>query len=155
MVPTLQNNDRLIVSKIPATWSKITRHAYIPKRYDVVVLKNTLANRFSSDGGDVQLVKRVIGLPGDKVVIKEGKITIYNPDNPDGFNPDEKLVTKDLNTQPDGLEVILKQNEIFVCGDNRPNSLDSRSKDVGAVTVDHVVGHVRLRILPFNKARFF
>ena len=155
MLPTLQNSDRLIVSKIPATWAKITRHKYVPKRYDIVVLKNSLANRFSSDGGDIQLVKRVIGLPGDKIVIKDGHITIYNKDNPDGFNPDENLVTKDIVTTPDGFETEIKAGEIFVCGDNRPNSLDSRSKDVGTVPVEHVVGHVRLRLLPFNKARFF
>jgi signal peptidase I len=155
MAPTLQNSDRLIVSKIPATWAKITRHKYVPKRYDVVVLKNSLANRFATDGGDIQLVKRVIGLPGDKVTINNGKITIYNKDNPNGFNPDENLVTKDITTTPDGFEAEIKDGEIFVCGDNRSNSLDSRSKDVGTVPVEHVVGHVRLRLLPLNKARFF
>ncbi len=155
MVPTLQNSDRLIVSKVPATWSKITRHKYIPKRYEIVVLKDTLAKRFSADGSDVQLVKRVIGLPGDRVVIKDQHIKIYNNDNPDGFNPDERLVTRDILTRPDGLDVTIGQGQIFVCGDNRPNSLDSRSEDIGPVPVEHVVGHVKMRLLPFNKAKFF
>ncbi len=152
MVPTLQDGDRLIVSKIPSTWSKITRHKYVPHRYDIVVLKDTLSERFAGSEGDIQLVKRVIGLPGDKVVIKDGKVTIYNSDEPDGINPDENLVTKNVKTYPDKT-VEVKAGQIFVCGDNRPNSLDSRSDQIGPVPVEHVVGHVTMRILPVNKAK--
>lgn len=154
MQPTLQSGDRLIVSKVPATWSKITHHKYTPKRYDIVVLKNTLARRFATNEGDIQLVKRVIGLPGDRVVIKDGHITVYNQENPEGFNPDENLVTKNVITTPD-KEWTIKPDEIFVCGDNRPNSLDSRSDEIGPINVEHVVGHVRLRVLPINKTKVF
>lgn len=153
MQPTLENGDRLIVSKIGHTWSRITKKDYIPKRGDVIVLKGGVLSR--SDEKENQLVKRVVGLPGDKVVIKDKKITIYNQDNPDGFNPDMDFFKKNLSTEKssdiDTWEV--KESEVFVVGDNRSNSLDSRV--IGTVQSDHIVGSVEIRLLPLSDARFF
>lgn len=153
MQPTLENGDRLIVSKIGHTWSRITKKDYIPKRGDVIVLKGGVLSR--SDEKENQLVKRVVGLPGDKVVIKDKKITIYNQDNPDGFNPDMDFFRKNLSTEKssdiDTWEV--KESEVFVVGDNRSNSLDSRV--IGTVQSDHIVGSVEIRLLPLSDARFF
>jgi len=62
----LQNNDRLIIYKLPRTWAKITGRSYIPRRGDVVVFtKHDLAQYENADG-DRQLIKRVIGLPGER-----------------------------------------------------------------------------------------
>jgi signal peptidase I len=91
MEATLQNNDRLIVWKLPRTWAKVTGHQYIPKRGDVIILNESGLNSFGSPADSKQLVKRVIGLPGDRVVVKDNVLTIYNAENPRGFQPDATL----------------------------------------------------------------
>lgn len=101
-----------------------------------------------------QLVKRVIGLPGDRVVVHEGVITIYNSTNPDGFKPDEELpYAADAQMTPtlNEIDVTLSQDELYVCGDNRSNSMDSRM--FGPIKTDQVVGKLIARILPLNQMK--
>ncbi len=147
MTPTLQNNDRLIVIKVARTWARITGHDFIPKRGTIIVLDTTLGN-------DKQLVKRVIGLPGERVVVKDGTVTIYNKDNPNGFDPDNTSWGKNLAPTAGNVDVVVPPDELFICGDNRVpgGSNDSRSQ-VGTVPADHVIGVAKFRILPVNKAR--
>jgi signal peptidase I len=152
METTLQNNDRLIVDKIPRTVSRITSHPYVPPRGDIIIFNQ--AGLFDSPTGEKQLIKRVIGLPGDRVFIKDGIITIYNRANPGGFNPDRSgLYTIAANNTSGDVNVTLQKNEIFVCGDNRSNSEDSRA--FGPVNVNNIVGKLTLRILPISKAQSF
>jgi signal peptidase I len=149
MQNTLQNQDRLIIYKLPRTFARITKKTYIPKRYDVVVFdgKNLLNNDEFSSEGDKQLIKRVIGLPGERVVVKDNKITVYNKEHPEGFNPDEFVPpTADNKTTPGEIDVVVGENEIFVMGDNRNNSLDSRY--FGPVPGSEVVGKLILRLWP-------
>src|SRR4029079_14046831 len=86
METTLDNNDRLVVWKLPRSWSRLTGHAYIPKRGDVIVFNEPALAQFGQDPGK-QLIKRVIGLPGERVVVKDNVLTVYNKANPDGFRP--------------------------------------------------------------------
>lgn len=155
MESTLQNNDRLIVWKVPRTWAMITGHQYVPDRGDIIIFsQNNLAQFGQADVK--QLVKRVIGLPGDRVVIQNGSITIYNKAHPDGFNPDKTLPYGQNHTFPytaGDLDITLKSNQIFVCGDNRTDSLDSRS--FGPVGVNSVVGRLVLRVFPFDTFKSF
>ena len=153
METTLQNNNRLIVDKVPRTWSRITNHQFVPKRGNIIIF-NELGLYDANGNQERQLIKRVIGLPGDHVVVKNGKITIYNNAHPDGFNPDETVgYTITAQTTPGESDYLLKENEIFVCGDNRPNSADSRI--FGPITTDQIVGKLSLRILPIGKAEKF
>jgi signal peptidase I len=153
METTLQNSDRLIVDKAPRTLARITGHAYIPHRGDIIIF-NQANLPDTSFGQSKQLIKRVIGLPGEHVVVRDGKITIYNNDHPEGFNPDTTTGYKIAATTTLGdSDVILQKNQIFVCGDNRPNSEDSRY--FGPVNVDQIVGKLSLRLLPANKAQRF
>lgn len=152
MTPTLQPNDRLIINKLPKTWANLRGKDFNPKRGNIIVFNSPYV---SSNGTPEQLIKRVIGLPGDRVVINNGIITVYNTQHPEGFNPDEQ---EKLTLAPtDGnVDVVVPQGEIFVCGDNRVpgGSLDSRS-DLGTVGEDKIVGELSLRIFPLNKmARF-
>jgi signal peptidase I len=144
MQNTLQNNDRLIVWKVPRTWARITHQEYVPDRGDIIQT-------------DVkQLVKRVIGLPGDRVVVNDGVITIYNKAHPDGFDPDKTAAYAQHHTFPytgGTVDVTLASNQIFVCGDNRGNSLDSRT--FGPVDLDNVVGKLVLRVYPFSSFEGF
>ncbi len=156
METTLQNNDRLIVWKLPRTWSRITNHQFVPNRGDIIIFSEPGLGNYEEDDGSKQLVKRVIGLPGDKVVVKDGFITVYNTENPTGFRPDATLPYGANGhipeTDGDGT-YTLGTNQLFVSGDNRPNSLDSRT--FGPINTDQVVGKLVARILPLSNAEIY
>lgn len=153
MQTTLHNSDHLVVWKVPRTWARITGHAYIPKRGDIIVFNEPGLANFGQ-GSNKQLIKRVIGLPGDRVVVKDGNITIYNKAHPKGFDPDKTLPYGKVIPYTSGnIDITLSSNQIFVCGDNRPDSLDSRV--FGPVDVNNVVGKLVLRVLPLNDAKIF
>ncbi len=154
MQPTLHNGNRLIVWKVPETWSKITGHPYIPKRGDIIIFNEPSLQQLTSTGSD-QLVKRVIGLPGDHIVIKNNVITIYNKNHPKGFDPDKTLpygkgITQ---TTAGNINTTLKANQLFVCGDNRGDSLDSRV--FGPINASQIVGQLVLRITPLSNIEKF
>ncbi|HLC91763.1 MAG TPA: signal peptidase I [Candidatus Saccharimonadales bacterium] len=153
METTLQNQDRLIVLKLPRTLARVTGHDFIPHRGDVIIF-NKKGSLETGDGGTKQLIKRVIGLPGERVVVKDGTLKVYNKDNPDGFQPDTTLpYGRVISTTPGDIELTVQDGQVFVCGDNRANSLDSRY--FGAVEADEIVGKLAIRIFPFNKAKIF
>lgn len=149
METTLQDHDRLIVLKTGKTWSRITHKAYIPKRGDIVIFTKRGLYEFGQQD-EKQLIKRVIALPGERVVIKDGDITVYNDQFPGGFKPDEAghyhIIPHSTN---DALDVTIPAGQIFVCGDNRGNSLDSRT--FGPISINDVIGNLTLRIFPLNK----
>lgn len=154
MQNTLHNNDRLIVWKVPRTWSRITGHQYVPARGDIIVFnENGLAEY--GQAGTRQLIKRVIGLPGDRVVVKDGKYTIYDKQHPNGFDPDTTLPygKHGMPVTSGNIDIRLAPDQLFVSGDNRPDSLDSRA--FGPINTDQVVGKLVLRILPLDDAKVF
>lgn len=104
----------------------------------------------SSASGDVDhLIKRVIGLPGERVVLHDGHYTVYNETNPDGFDPDkDQEYAKDILTTPGKVDITVGAGEIFVSGDNRMNSLDSRN--FGAINASSVTGIATIRFVPVN-----
>jgi signal peptidase I len=153
METSLQNGDRLIVDKMPRTISRVSGNAYIPHRGDIIIF-NQANLPDTSFGQSKQLIKRVIGLPGEHIVVKDGKITVYNSANPQGFNPDTSTGYKITAPVTSGeVDVVLSKDQIFVCGDNRPNSEDSRY--FGPVNANDIVGKLSLRLLPVNKAQKF
>jgi signal peptidase I len=153
METTLHNNDRLIVWKLPRTWAKITKHDYIPKRGDVVVFTDARLGQFGQDP-DKQLIKRVIGLPGEKVTVKNGSVTVYNKEHPKGFNPDKTLPYGSVipvTTQEGSWDI--GEGQVFVMGDNRGNSLDSRL--FGPIEAHDIIGKLVVRVLPINTMKRF
>lgn len=149
MEPTLQNNDRLIVWKLPRTWARITGHDYQPARGDIVVFAEPNLE-LCGIGAGKQLIKRVIALPGERITIKDGTVTVYNTDHPQGFQPDTLMDYG--NTIPatnHDTDVNVPEGRIFVLGDNRPESLDSRC--FGPIDLGDVVGKLSFRVLPVNK----
>ena len=153
METTLQNTDKLIIWKVPRTWANITRHPYIPNRGDVIVFTESGLGQFGQQDTK-QLIKRVVGLPGDRVVVENGSYTIYNNEHPDGFNPDKTLpYGKNIPETSGNVDVTLGKEQLFVSGDNRPDSLDSRS--FGPIDADQVVGKLVIRVLPINNAKLF
>lgn len=157
MQTTLHNNDRLIVWKLPRTWSRVTGHQYVPKRGDIVVFVGGQALTAYGQDASRQLIKRVVALPGERVQVKDGKLVVYNAQHPNGFDPDDTLSygkvigdTEPMNTN--GV-ITLGSNQIFVCGDNRPDSLDSRS--FGPISTKQIVGTLAARVLPLSSAERF
>lgn len=156
MEQTLQNNDRLIVWKLPRTWARITGNQYVPNRGDIIILNESGLSDYGSTENTKQLVKRVIGLPGDHIVIKNNVLIVYNTEHPDGFQPDTTLPYGQDGAIPpttNNLDVRLSSTQLFVCGDNRSNSLDSRT--FGPIETSQVVGKLVARILPLGAMKAF
>lgn len=156
MEQTLQDKDRLIVWKLQRTWARVTGNQYVPNRGDIIILNESGLASYGSTEDNKQLVKRVIGLPGDHVVIKDNIVTVYNREHPDGFQPDATLPYGQDGAIPpttNDVDVTLSATQLFVCGDNRPNSLDSRT--FGPIETNQVVGKLVARILPVNKMQVF
>ncbi|MGB4957278.1 MAG: signal peptidase I [Candidatus Saccharimonas sp.] len=144
MVAAYQNNQSVVVNKLPITFARINHTMFIPKRGEVVVARPSYGA--SLDMAEVRgetIVKRVIGLPGDKVVVRSGVITIFNTEYPDGFKP-EVTATWASFIQPGGftdeVTIRLNEREVFLVGDNRPVSIDSRLN--GPVDVNQLIGVV-------------
>ncbi|MFZ2226613.1 MAG: signal peptidase I [Candidatus Moraniibacteriota bacterium] len=98
-------------------------------------------------------IKRVIGLPGEKIEIKNGVVTIFNTDHPEGFALDERAyLAPEVKTAGD-IVLTLKNNEYYMLGDNRTASSDSRFW--GPVTDDLIVGEVLLRAWPLTEIKTF
>ena len=155
MQTTLFNNDRLLVWKLPKTWARITGHPFIPNRGDIVIFTD---NDISSEAAGLppgkQLIKRVIGLPGERVVVKDNTVTVYNSQHPNGFRPDKTLPYGNVITNT-GIDrdTTVPAGKVFVMGDNRDNSYDSRS--FGAVDARDIVGKLVMRVWPLNQAKRF
>ncbi len=153
MENTLQNADKLIIWKVPRSWARVTGHDYIPARGDIIVFSENGLSQFGQDDTK-QLIKRVIGLPGDRVVVRDGKYTVYNHVHPNGFDPDTTLpYGKNIPSTPGNIDVTLGKHQLFVSGDNRPDSLDSRS--FGPINASQVIGKLVMRVFPIGAAKVF
>ena len=147
MFPTFDNGDYLIVDQL-------SYEVGSPQRGDVVIFKYPLdpknslqrssLSRFFDPGK--HFIKRVIGLPNEKVDIKGSAVTITNTEHPDGFTLNEPYVK---NTSSDDKHFELKSDEYFVMGDNRSGSSDSRYW--GPVKKEFFTGKAFIRLLPVKK----
>ena len=153
MEKTLYTDDRLIVNKVPVTWERLMGKQYVPPRGQVIVFENPY---YQPGRQDEFIVKRVIGLPGERVVVKNGVIKVYNKAHPDGFEPDKDFHGEPGSPTTGDADRKVPAGEIFVSGDHREGnfSLDSRN-GLGTIPLYDVVGPVGIRIYPFNKIRLF
>jgi len=135
MEPSYLDGDYLIIDEISYRFEK-------PERGDVVIF------RYPLDPSQF-FIKRIIGLPGETVEIKDGKVFIYNQEVPDKkIALDESAYLDDVYTQGN-LEITLKADEYFVLGDNRRASSDSRKW--GAVPKKNILGQTWLRAWPVSR----
>lgn len=146
MEPTFINGDYILVSK--QSYGLFNQN---PKEGDVIVFKSHLE---TDDGDEKLLIKRVIGVPGDKIQIKDGYV--YK----NGTKLEEDYVKQQGVTRPyeDGITektYTVPENSVFAMGDNREVSVDSRSVAVGFVSVDDIYGKVVLRAFPFDRIKTF
>lgn len=153
MEPTMHTGDRLIISRLPVTWAQLQNRPYIPERGEIIVFKNP---NYNAGTGDEYIVKRVIALPGERVVVANGTITVYNAENPDGFQPDDANNGEPGSPTSGNVDTVVPEGTLFVAGDHREGdySFDSRS-GLGMIPFYDVIGPVEARIYPFTDIRFF
>lgn len=149
MESTMYTGDRLIVNRLPMTWAALRGQSFMPARGHVIVFRNP---KFEEMKADEFVVKRVIALPGEHVEVTGGKVTVYNDERPDGFDPYEgvRVYASPVTGRLD--KTVVPDGSIFVIGDNRGGneSLDSRN-GLGFIPLDNIVGPVVIRIYPFSK----
>ena len=132
MENTLQDGDNLWIDKLSYQFGD-------PKRFDIVV--------FPYQGQDVYYIKRVIGLPGEKVQITpDGNILINDEVLMESYG---REIIADSGTASEPR--VLGEDEYFVLGDNRNDSRDSRWADVGDINKKDIIGKAVLRLSPFKK----
>ena len=139
MQPTLYDRDQMIVNKF-------TYHFSEPERFDIVVFHATEEKDY---------IKRVIGLPGEHVEVKNNQLYINDIKTDEYFlnNNKEEIETIDftLESLPGNYDVI-PENKVLVLGDNRGNSTDSRM--IGLVDINEIVGKTSLVYWPFQRIQF-
>lgn len=153
METTMHTGDRLIVNRIPVTLAQLQNKQYIPERGQVIVFKNP---NFNLGTADEFVVKRVIAFPGERVTVKEGIVTVYNSEHPNGFHPDDNNGGEPGSPTSGDVDTVVAKETLFVMGDHREGqySCDSRSC-MGTIPYYDVVGPVGLRIFPFDQIRSF
>jgi signal peptidase I len=128
MLPTLHNSDRVAIEKVSLKANKI-------ERGEIVIFD-------PGEKGRGIYIKRVIGIPGDTVEIKEGLVFV------NGKQIEENYLKPDTYTEGD-IKQQISDGEIFVLGDNREVSEDSRY--IGPVPIENLKGHAIFRVFPFNQ----
>ena len=167
MWPTLEQNDRLILNRLPRTFGKM------PERGDIITFEAPSNNatgliaeeidnpiaKYDNEPttwwgkftyhvleiGKESYIKRVIALPGEHVELKDGKVYI------NGEELDEPYLTDDVITEPTGVlnDFIVPENTIFAMGDNREGSKDCRA--FGCIPFERIESKVVIRFWPLNK----
>lgn len=154
MEPTFHDGEYLIVNEF-------NYHFTDPKRGDVVIFKHpepactdfvdsSYINRIFFQGPCTNYIKRVIGLPGETVVIKDGKVYIKNIENPEGFMLDERYILTNIPTLGNQT-VTLSEDEFYVIGDNRNPNASSDSREWGPLPRNHIVGKGAIVLLPVDQ----
>ena len=167
MKPTLIENQRLILNR----WTRTTHQ--VPERGDIITLEapsdklvdiddtdnvvarydNEQTNWFSKftyyflEIGKESYIKRVIALPGEHLEIKDGKVYINGEELDEPYLKDNVITTAGDVNNP-FYDLVVPENCIFVMGDNRAGSTDSRA--FGCVPLDKIEGTVWIRFWPFN-----
>lgn len=133
MEPTFASENRVVISKIHKL-----------DHFDLIV--------FHAPGEKEDYIKRVIGLPGDKVVMEDDKLFINGKEYEEKYvQANKERIFKDQKLTED-FEVTVPEGQLFVLGDNRRHSTDSRM--IGCIDEDSVVGKVGFRFYPFNSIGF-
>jgi len=139
MTPNFDNGQYLVVDEISYRFGE-------PEREEVIVFKYPL-------DPSQYYIKRIVGLPGETVEIKNGQVIIYSQNHPNGMALDESSYLTDEAITWGETKIELTQDEYFVLGDNRQASSDSRQW--GGLAEKHIIGRVWLRAWPFSLAKIY
>lgn len=132
--PTIKTGEKVFAEKV-------SYHLHNPERGDFVILE-------SPRNPEVDFIKRIVGLPGERIMIQDGKVFI------NGQVLEEKYISSGTFTGPENYlsenqELLIPDGYYFVMGDNREHSSDSR--DFGPVSKEKIVGKVAFRFWPTNR----
>ncbi len=133
MQPTLDENDFLIINRLLYTRGT-------PQRGDIIVFES---NQEDINGDQKLLIKRIIGLPGEEIAIRGGQVYI-----------NDELLTEPYLEEDythGNVHQMIPEDHLFVMGDHRNNSLDSRNEDLGLVHIEDIVGKAFVRLFPFSE----
>ena len=126
MYPVLSNNEKILIDKL-------IYHFSDPERFDIVIFQNGEDDKY--------LLKRIIGLPGETVWIKDGRIMING-----NYLQEEIETERILNPGLASEEITLGEDEYFLLGDNRNNSEDSRFTTIGNIKRGNIIGKAWLLV---------
>lgn len=133
MSPTIEDGQLLVVSKTSYSAKRKT-----PERGQVVILEKTIAQDVSEDN----IIARVVGLPGEKVQIKDGKVLV---------NGEEYVTETGIQGAGGNMTMKLGKNQVFVLCDNRDVLADSRNEGLGPVEMGDIKGNVLVSVWPFSR----
>lgn len=143
MEPSFYDGEYLIIYQLPYRF---------PDRFNPFSEENRGASIIFHPPTDPKqfYIKRLIGLPGERVKIEDGQIYIFNSENPNGFLLNENYLTMGIQTLSGTYDnVQLDLNEVYVLGDNRSHSLDSRR--FGPIPIKNIIGEPVIRGWPWNR----
>ena len=132
MENTLSDGDNLIVDKITYRFTD-------PQRFDIIVFPFQY-------GEKVYYIKRIIGLPGETIRVQDGEIYVDGEILEESYGR-EVMRSSGIAEDP----IVLGEDEYFVLGDNRNDSMDSRDPSVGLIKRDHIIGRAWMRVWPLNE----
>jgi signal peptidase I len=153
MEPNFHDGQYLVVNEL-------AYHLGSPKRGDVVVFKHpepactdfieaNYINQVFLQGPCTNYIKRVVGVPGETVIVKDGKVYVKNEKNPNGFELDEKYIVSGTPTLGDQTRTLGK-DEYFVLGDNRYPNASSDSREWGVLPRKNITGKAAFILYPFD-----
>lgn len=150
MEPSFNNGDYLIITKLGLTLNNAAKLLHLKPalafhRGDILIFKPPIAT-------SEFFIKRVIALPGERVMIKNGQVTIYNSQHPDGFVIHEPY-TDQASKAPatlGNIDEVIDQDKYFVMGDNRLPDASYDSRQWGELPASDISGKVVSRLLPLN-----
>lgn len=143
MMPTIHDGERIIVNKVGYEVNE-------PNRFDLIIFHAT---------EDSDYIKRVIGLPGDEIYYEDDTLYINGVEHDEPFldtykeDHDQGLFTDDFDLESKTEKTTVPDGHVFVLGDNRQNSVDSRH--IGFVSTDTIVGQANMAFWPPKNIRFF
>ncbi|MFA5172830.1 MAG: signal peptidase I [Candidatus Paceibacterota bacterium] len=136
MEPNFSSGNYLLVDELSYQFRK-------PERGEVIVFK-------FPGNPSVYYIKRIIGLPGEKITVKNGEVEVFSAGSSEGKKLEEKYIPVNFRTSGEA-DVVLKDGEYFVMGDNRMFSFDSRSW--GPLPKENIMGIARFNLWPLSEAR--
>lgn len=139
MYPNFLDKEYLLTEKISYQFKGD------PQRGDVVIFKAPASEACSAEG--CEYIKRVIGIPGDRVMVENGEVYLNGELLDQSFLPN-KVVTDAGSYCQEGVEVVVPQNQYLCFGDNRPNSRDGR--EFGPISRDSIIGKAFLKYWPVS-----
>lgn len=155
MEPNFFDGEYLIVNELGYKQTEVNiggKELFVVRPYKDLMRGDVIVFRYPKNPSQY-FIKRVIGLPGEKVEIRNNLVIISNEENPDGLVLNESGYISSTTATNGNEAVALEKNDYFVLGDNRQHSSDSRAW--GPVSQDHIIGKVLLRAWPVDRLDLF